>query len=264
MSRVEDLLRDALLDGAAALDESDDLFARVQLSGEEDRRLRRQRRRRFAVVACLAGTVAAVVFATTERSRGEWVMDWWVLETIWFAGMVLLALWLGPFIRRFGKSYAADVFRANPRTGKSFIVLMDVAYYLIFSAYILFAVKFQPDSGWSHTVNAEQLQGTATRFGGILLIVGVLHGLNVLLLPMIGRVLTLNRRLDQETPPPAPPARTGRAGRVTRASGDGDTSAADTGGGLVARVARRRPRGGHARSGRARGGRGRGRRPAPR
>ena len=36
-------------------------------------------------------------------------MDWWVLELIWFVGMVFLALWLGPFIRRFGKSYAADV-----------------------------------------------------------------------------------------------------------------------------------------------------------
>lgn len=61
-------------------------------------------------------------------------MDWWILELIWFALMVGLALWLGPFIRRFGKAYAADVFRANPRTGKSFIVLMDVAYYLIFFA----------------------------------------------------------------------------------------------------------------------------------
>jgi hypothetical protein len=30
----------------------------------------------------------------------------------------------------------------------------------------------------------------------------VLHGLNVLLLPVIGRILTLNRQLDQETPPP--------------------------------------------------------------
>ena len=75
-------------------------------------------------------------------------MDWWILELLWFALMVGLALWLGPFIRRFGKSYAADVFRANPRTGKSFIVLMDVAYYLIFFAFILFTVQFEPASGW--------------------------------------------------------------------------------------------------------------------
>jgi len=204
VSTVTELLRGALLDGAAALDESDDLFARVQLSIEDDRRRRRQRRRRLGVIAALLGVIAAVGFATIERTGGKWVMDWWVLETMWFVGMVLLALWLGPFIRRFGKSYAADVFRANPRTGKSFIVLMDVAYYLIFFAYILFTVQFEPDSGWEQVVNAEQLQATAIRIGGILLIVGVLHGLNVLLLPVIGRILTLNRRLDQDTPPATP------------------------------------------------------------
>jgi hypothetical protein len=202
MTAVEQRLRDALFDEADALDESEDLFARVALSIEDDRRLRRQRRRRLAVVACLVGTVVALVFATTERTKGELVMDWWVLELLWFAGMVFLALWLGPFIRRFGKSYAADVFRANPRTGKSFIVLMDVAYYLIFFAFILFTVQFEPDADWGQTVNANQLQACTVRLGGILLIVGVLHGLNVLMLPIIGRILTLNRRLDEGTPPP--------------------------------------------------------------
>ena len=133
-------------------------------------------------------------------------MDWWILELLWFAGMVFLALWLGPFIKRFGKSYAADVFRANPRTGKSFIVLMDVAYYLIFFAFILFTVQFEPDGGWANTVNANQMQAVTVRLGGILLIVGLLHGLNVLTLPLIGRVLTLNRRLDEQAPPPARPA----------------------------------------------------------
>jgi hypothetical protein len=128
-------------------------------------------------------------------------MDWWILELLWFAGMVGLALWLGPFIRRFGKSYAADVFRSNPRTGKSFIVLMDVAYYLIFFAYILFTVQFEPASDWQATVAADQLRATAVRFGGILLIIGVLHGANVIALPIIGRLLTLNRHLDDQTAP---------------------------------------------------------------
>ncbi len=207
MTAVEQRLRDALFDEADALDESDDLFARVALSIEDDRALRRQRRRRIATIGCFVGAIAAVVFATTERTKGELVMDWWVLELLWFAGMVFLALWLGPFIRRFGKSYAADVFRANPRTGKSFIVLMDVAYYLVFFAFILFTVQFEPDAGWGETVNATQLQACTVRLGGILLIVGLLHGLNVLMLPIIGRILTLNRRLDEDTPPPEPRAR---------------------------------------------------------
>jgi hypothetical protein len=202
VSIVEERLRDALVGGTAALDESDDLFARVRLSIEDDRRRRGQRRRRVGVVACLLGALAAVVAGTVDRRQGELIMDWWILELLWLALMVGLALWLGPFIRRFGKSYAADVFRLNPRTGKSFIVLMDVAYYLIFFAFILFTVQFEPADGWGDTVTADQLRATAVRIGGILLIVGVLHGFNVLTLPIIGRILTLNRRLDEASAPP--------------------------------------------------------------
>jgi hypothetical protein len=201
VSVLEEQLRTALFDGSAALDESEDLFARVRLSIDDDRRRRQQWRRRLGVVACLLGAVTAVVLATVDRRRGELFMDWWILELMWVALMIGLALWLGPFIRRFGKSYAADVFRANPRTGKSFIVLMDVAYYLIFFAFILFTVQFEPADDWEQTVNAAQMRVTAVRVGGILLIVGVLHGLNVLMLPIIGRILTLNRRLDERTPP---------------------------------------------------------------
>ena len=71
-------------------------------------------------------------------------MDWWVLELLADAVLIALALWLGPLIKRFGKSYAADVFRANPRTGKSFIVLTDIAYYLIFLSYIMFTMRVRP------------------------------------------------------------------------------------------------------------------------
>jgi hypothetical protein len=201
MTVIEDRLRDALSDGMQALDESEDLFARVRLSIEEDRRRRQQRRRRIGIVACTVAAIAAVVAATTDRREGELIMDWWILELLWFVSMAGLALWLGPFIKRFGKAYAADVFRANPRTGKSFIVLMDVAYYLIFTSFILFTVHFEPDKGWEQTVNADQMRASVVRVGGILLIVGILHGMNVLTLPIIGRLLTLNRRLDDATPP---------------------------------------------------------------
>ena len=42
-------------------------------------------------------------------------------------------------------------------------------------------------------------QVATVRVGGILLIVGLLHGLNVLTLPIMGRIFTLNRRLDEDT-----------------------------------------------------------------
>ena len=156
-------------------------------------------------------------------------MDWWILELIFVAVMITVIATLGPLIRRFGRAYAADVFQANPRTGKSYLVLMDFAYYMIFGAYLLFVIKWEPDTGWADTVNAEQVQASVVRLGGMVLLMGLLHGLNVLTLPLIGRVFTLNRRLDDEVaaeslpapkldttdgrhaPPSAPNAASGRA-----------------------------------------------------
>lgn len=126
-------------------------------------------------------------------------MPWWVLELITIGVMILILVVLGPLIKRFGRSYAADVFRQNPRTGKSYIILMDIAYYLIFTAYILFSVKFEPDSGWADTANADQLRASTARIGGMILLMGILHGLNVLSLPIVGRLLGFTRRLDDDT-----------------------------------------------------------------
>jgi preprotein translocase subunit SecY len=201
VTAVESRLRDALFAGVAAAEESPDLFARIQLSIEDDRRHRRQRRRAIVIAVCLLGAIAAIAFATTERRQGELLMDWWVLELFTDAVLIGLAFWLGPLIKRFGKSYAADVFRANPRTGKSFIVLTDIAYYLIFISYIMFTMRYAPAANWSQTVNAAQLQHETARVAGILLIIGVLHGLNLLALPVMGRLLTLNRQLDDSAPP---------------------------------------------------------------
>jgi len=206
MSALEDQLHDALVDEAAGVDGSADLFARVQLSVDDDRRRAQQRRNGLAIVACALAALAMVILATTDYQEGAFVMDWWVLEVLTNVVLIALALWLGPLIKRFGKSYAADVFRANPRTGKSFIVLTDIAYYLIFMSYILFTMSFEPKGSWGETVTAAQLQHETARVAGILLIIGILHGLNLLALPMIGRLLTLNRQLDDATPPSAPPA----------------------------------------------------------
>ena len=125
-------------------------------------------------------------------------MNWWVLELITFGALVLALVVLGPLIKRFGRSYAADVFRANPRTGKSYIVLMDIAYYLIFTAYILFTTVYEQQEAWAATVTADQLRQSTLRIGGMLLIMGILHGANVLSLPLIGRLLGLGRRLDED------------------------------------------------------------------
>ena len=89
------------------------------------------------------------------------------------------------------------MFRANPRTGKSYLVLTDVAYYLIFTSFILFTVTFVAPVEWE-TSTGEQLKHEVARVGGILLIMGILHALNVVALPVIGRLLSLNKRLDDD------------------------------------------------------------------
>ncbi|MET0627048.1 MAG: hypothetical protein ABW033_01165 [Acidimicrobiia bacterium] len=212
MSALEEQLRTALAGEAAGVQDSPDLFARVQLSVDDDRRRARQRRNGAFILACVFAAFAAVVVATTDYKKGAFVMDWWVLEVLTNVVLLAIAFWLGPLIKRFGKSYAADVFRGNPRTGKSFIVLTDIAYYLIFMSYILFTMSFEPKGNWGETVTAAQLQHEVARVAGILLIIGILHGLNLLALPMMGRLLTLNRQLDDTAPPPAPPASGAPAG----------------------------------------------------
>lgn len=128
-------------------------------------------------------------------------MSWWVIELVTDVVLVAIVVVLGPLIKRFGRAYAGDVFRANPRTGKSYLVLMDVAYYLIFSAYILFTVTFQPSFQWKAS-NAAVLQDEVVRVAGILLLMGALHGLNVLSLPLIGRLLGMSRQLEEDVPQP--------------------------------------------------------------
>jgi len=198
MTRLEARLRDALYAEAQQVEESPDLFARVKGSIEDDVRRRKWRTRAAAIAGTALTAFAALLAAVTDFREGELFMDWRILELLTTAILVVLVIVLGPFIKRFGKSYAAEVFRANPGTGKSFIVLMDFAYYLVFGAYVLFTPVLNPPETWSSYANAAQLKLEIMKVAGMLLLMGVLHGVNLLLLPTIGRLLMLNKQLDQE------------------------------------------------------------------
>ena len=194
--KIEDRLRDALFAGLEQVEESPDLFARVQASIEDLTRRRQWRRRVAAVAGAAIVALAALLYAVTGYREGELLMNWWVLELITTGILVAIVIVLGPFIKRFGKGYAAEVFRSNPGTGKNFIVLTDFAYYFIFGAYVLFTISFKRFSDWTDTVNAAQLMVETHKIAGIFLLMGVLHGANLLMLPITGRLLTLNRQLD--------------------------------------------------------------------
>lgn len=197
MTHLEDRITKALT--RAPLVPSPDLFDRVVDSIEADRNRRRHGLVATAAATAVTALVTLAVLTLTPRPNGALAMPWWILEVAVTLVLVAIAVWLGPFIKRFGRAYAADVFHDNPLTGKSYIVLTDIVYYLIFSAYILFGVHFGPQEDWrndvSGLVTAEQLTFSAARVGGILLIIGILHGLNIVLMPVLGRLFSLNRRV---------------------------------------------------------------------
>jgi hypothetical protein len=200
---LERRLIEAFTDARTSVEENPDLFARVTKSLEESVA---RRRWRWAMAGWLMVFVAActtLAFGLSYLDNGRFNMKWWVIELITNIVLVALAIGLGPFIKRFGRAYAADVFRANPRTGKSYLVLTDVAYYLIFTSFVLFTVTFVEPSDWIRSTGA-QLKHEVARVGGILLIMGILHAANVVALPIIGGLLSSNKRLDERDTRVAP------------------------------------------------------------
>ena len=200
MADLETRLHDALGDAGSHTHPSPDLFARVVGSIAEDR----ARRRRVRTIALLwvAGVALLALLTVTLTPKDEegMHMPWWILEIATNVVLVGIALWLGPFIKRFGRAYAADVFHDNPQTGKSYIVLTDIVYYLIFTAYILFTIRVDAPVYYMGDVHPDLVKVELVRIGGILLIIGVLHGLNLVIMPVLGRLFSLNRRLPPRDP----------------------------------------------------------------
>lgn len=197
MTNIEDRLSEAF--GSTAESSSPDLFDRVVESIADDR-TRRRRRLLVGVGLLVVLTVLTLLVTLIARRNGDLMLPWWTLELATNAVLIALAFWLGPFIKRFGRAYAADVFHDNPMTGKSYIVLTDIVYYLIFAAYVLFTVNVEPADSWGLSVTAAQVKDECMRLGGILLIIGVLHGANLVLLPVLGRLFSMNRRLGPRPP----------------------------------------------------------------
>ena len=200
MADLETRLHDALGDAGSHTPPSPDLFARVVGSIADDR----ARRRRVRTIALLwvAGVALLALLTVTLTPKDEegLHMPWWILELATNVVLVGIALWLGPFIKRFGRAYAADVFHDNPQTGKSYIVLTDIVYYLIFTAYILFTIRVDAPVYYMGDVHPDLVKVELVRIGGILLIIGVLHGLNLVIMPVLGRLFSLNRRLPPRDP----------------------------------------------------------------
>lgn len=209
---VEQLLTEAL-QGADDFVPSPDLFAKVRRSIDEDAAHRRRVRRALTWAAAALAVAVAWVAAFLDIREGTATMPWWAVEVLTVAILVVLVVVLGPVIRRFGQALALEVFRSNRETSERFLALLDIAYYLVFSAFIVMTTNFSAQTDWEGTL-AGQLGGDGElfRIGGLLLLMGILHTLTIAALPFMGLIFASNWRraaraeLGNEAPEPDPQA----------------------------------------------------------
>ncbi len=175
---------------------SPDLFAKVQRSIDEDRAHRR--RVRDVLLWLLAGAAVAslYVLATGSVEDGRVEMPFASLEILVTAIMISVVAVMGPSIRRFGETYERAVFAGSPETGERVLRLLDVAYYLVFGAYVVMTLQFQPPSDLplSDVQFTDVLYFEGVRLGGLLLLMGVLHVALLFALPVVGLVHSSNLR----------------------------------------------------------------------
>lgn len=170
---------------------SPDLWARVVHSIEEDR-VHRRRVVRVAggIVAMAAVLVAVVLLNVTDSPFGAQVRPA-AMELVETIALAFLAVVLGPAIQRFGRGYAHDLWRATPAMPTSLLRLLDVAYALVFTGYILLTASFE--FGRSLIVVGDQIEDMSVRVGGLLLTMGLLHAATIMTMPLIALVSNSTR-----------------------------------------------------------------------
>lgn len=186
----EQLVGDAL-HAADDFEPSPDLFAKVQRSIDEDAEHRARVKRGLMWAAAAAAFVAVYLALAVDRVAGAISMSYLALETLVTVVMVGLVLVLGPAIRRFGEQYEQACFVSSPATGKHVLKLLDIAYYLIFLAFIAMTLVFDPALEFDANL-AAWVRGEFVRIGGLMLVMGILHVALVLALPVAGLVHAAN------------------------------------------------------------------------
>lgn len=180
------------------IEPSADLWTRVVHSIEEDRAHRR--RVVVSLVATLGVFVGLVTVGAIARRDGPFGVHVSrpVMELLELIGLAAVVVALGPAIRRFGRHFAEDLFPADPSLAVMLLRLLDLAYYQVFAAYILMTTQFEFELGVAAMPAsrdlAQQLEEAAIRFGGLLLLAGVLHALTLLVLPFVALVHNSTRR----------------------------------------------------------------------
>ena len=177
---------------------STDLWSRVVHSIDEDRAHRRRVVRSImATVAVLLALVAVGAASVREGVFGTYV-DRPVMAALELVGAILVVVVMGPAIGRFGRNYVHDLLPTSTQFAAMFLRLLDVAYYLVFAGYILLTTRFEFELGVAGRPAApglaQQLEEAAIRLGGLLLVMGVLHAVTLVVLPLVALVHNSTRQ----------------------------------------------------------------------
>jgi len=181
-------------EAADRVEPSVDLWSRVLYSIEEDREHRRRVVRvSVAVVSLCALLVMATIASLREGPSGGQYVAWQAMELIELITLMAVAATFAPAIRRFGRGFADDLWTTELATPRALLQLLDVAYALVVAGYVLVTTQFEPDGGVTLEV-AEQLHRAAERLGGELLLIGLLHAMTMMALPLVALVSNSTRR----------------------------------------------------------------------
>lgn len=175
---------------------SEDLWSRVLYSIDEDREHRRRlRRTTITIVAVVAAAIAiALLTMTTPLTNSRRVLDWRIVELLETGILVAAIATLGPAIRRFGRGYVHELFVTSRSTGDHLLRLLDVAYYLVFSGYVLQTAEFEAPRSFLLGRPWSQLQEALARIAELLLGMGLLHAATIAVLPLIALVFNSTQR----------------------------------------------------------------------
>lgn len=185
-----------------------DLFARISRSIDEDRKFRKRVGMTAASVTFGLALLAAASASVSRPHPGGGVIwpKWW-LQVLMVSVLVPVLLALAPAIRRYGKPFIDDAFHMSPATGYRFARLLDIAYYLAFGGLILGFVDVTAATSMV-TVGDDVFIDTVAKIAIFLLVLGVAHTLNLLVMPVVGLVFSSSvrrtrRRLAGTNAPPA-------------------------------------------------------------
>lgn len=185
---LDDLIR-ASIEESGSYQASPDLFARVTRSIEADVVHRRRVRGWIAGVAGFLALLTTALVAVIHIEDGVAVVAPNAFEAIETAVLIVIVMALGPLLRRFGRILVDSVFRAHRPTGGHFLRLLDVAFYLVFGGYIFVTAQFDAGGGVVPIVSLLEIPGLF-RVAGMLLLMGLLHAVTIVAVPVIGLIFT--------------------------------------------------------------------------